>query len=627
MSRTINRDGRARIAVGYLRRSTDRQEQSIPDQQRAIEQFALNEGLRLEHFYIDDAISGTSALGRRAFQQLIQDAQKPGCSFGFVIVYDVKRFGRGDNDEAGYYRHVLKTHGVEVLYASEGFNGSDTDDLLRPVKQWQARQESRDLSKVTIRGLLSKQPAGVWMGGVPPHGYDLRYESDRGEFLFILRHLPDGTKQMLDQKDKVVRTLLRGETVNISKRDRAKLIPGEKPRVEVVKRIFRMYTEQSKGFAAIADALNTKGVPTPRGPKWARIYSGTWGDSTIRAILVNPLYVGDMVWNRRSDGRFHKISNGHATERKSVHGARLEPNDANDWLVVRDAHPPLVSRKTFELARQIREGKPTAADQAGVPKRPGGVGEWNGARSRFILSGLVVCGRCGTRYQGCKRTKGKRRNDGSRVVTSYYGCGGYIAKGRSVCSFGPIGQKLLESKVIEAVLSFYKRYDGAEGASALSRVVRDHLGAAANDLSEARQRVEKGRERIEATIRKLLDNISPSTRDMVEGRLAELRRERDALVTRGEELERMSAEEDEVQVVVQDVGRFLSSLPFTLEYGLPEEKKAALRQCIMAIEVCAPDNHMRIRVRLAPSAGESPRSEAIEIHIDELAPGSSQAPV
>jgi hypothetical protein len=62
---------------------------------------------------------------------------------------------------------------VEVRYVSENFNGDATDDLLRPVKQWQARQESKDLSKVTIRGLLSKSDTGCWMGGVPPHGYDL----------------------------------------------------------------------------------------------------------------------------------------------------------------------------------------------------------------------------------------------------------------------------------------------------------------------------------------------------------------------------------------------------------------------------------------------------------------------
>ena len=119
-------------------------------------------------FYTDDAISGTSAEERRAFLQMIQDAQAPDCPFRYVLVYDVKRFGRLDNDEAGFYRFQLRKAGVEVVYTSEGFNGDDTDDLLRPVKQWQARQESRELSKVTIRGLLSRSSEGWWSGGQPP---------------------------------------------------------------------------------------------------------------------------------------------------------------------------------------------------------------------------------------------------------------------------------------------------------------------------------------------------------------------------------------------------------------------------------------------------------------------------
>ncbi|MCH9035540.1 MAG: recombinase family protein, partial [Planctomycetes bacterium] len=151
----VNRETRPKnSAVGYVRRSTDRQEQSIPDQRKAIEGYAVEHGMRLGKFYIDDAISGTSTLGRRAFQEMMRDAGTR--SFDIVIVYDVKRFGRLDNDEAGYYRHVLRTNGVDVRYVSENFNGDATDDLLRPVKQWQARQESKDLSKVTIRGLLSK---------------------------------------------------------------------------------------------------------------------------------------------------------------------------------------------------------------------------------------------------------------------------------------------------------------------------------------------------------------------------------------------------------------------------------------------------------------------------------------
>ncbi len=198
------RRARERCAVGYARRSTDKQEQSIPDQQRAIERYCEENGLSLSKWFIDDAISGTKATNRPAFQEMVKSAGSQSCEFGLIVVYDVKRFGRLDNDEAGFYRHTLRQHGVEVLYVAEGFaafgESSDTDDLLRPVKQWQARQESKDLSKVTIRGQLSKVRTGCWMGGVAPHGYDLRYTNDRGEFLFRVRFMPDGTKQQLDDR-------------------------------------------------------------------------------------------------------------------------------------------------------------------------------------------------------------------------------------------------------------------------------------------------------------------------------------------------------------------------------------------------------------------------------------------
>ncbi|MCH8151387.1 MAG: recombinase family protein, partial [Planctomycetes bacterium] len=71
---TVNapRGGKARTratrAVGYVRRSTDRQEQSIPDQKRAIEKYSAEHGLRLLRYYVDDAISGTTTVVRRAFQ-------------------------------------------------------------------------------------------------------------------------------------------------------------------------------------------------------------------------------------------------------------------------------------------------------------------------------------------------------------------------------------------------------------------------------------------------------------------------------------------------------------------------------------------------------------------------------
>ena len=45
-----------------------------------------------------------------------------------VLCYDVKRFGRLDNDETGYFRHLLRQAGVEVIYVSGNFSGDDTDE-------------------------------------------------------------------------------------------------------------------------------------------------------------------------------------------------------------------------------------------------------------------------------------------------------------------------------------------------------------------------------------------------------------------------------------------------------------------------------------------------------------------
>ncbi len=589
-------------AVGYVRRSTDRQEQSIPDQKKALEAYVVEHGLSLIKFYIDDAISGTSTTGRRAFQQMIQDAESPTHRFDIIVVYDVKRFGRIDNDEAGYYRHILRSHGVEVRYVSENFNGDYTDDLLRPVKQWQARQESRDLSKVTIRGLLSKSDTGFWMGGTPPYGYDLRYENADGKFLFILRYMSDGSKQVLDDKGILVRPLARGESLSISKRDRAKLTPSEPERVKLIERIFKIYTEQGKGYKLVADTLNREGIPTPRGPKWSHTYSGFWAQTTICSILINPIYAGDMVWNRHTDGRFHRISKGRAVACESVHGARRVPNRKEDWIVVRDAHPPLVSRRLFEHAARRRRNHPASIEQRGRnPRLNGHGGIWGRWCSRFILSGLMKCSLCGSRYQGITRVKGKRRLDGTPVKTRYYGCGGYITKGKSICELNAIPRKVLELVVIDAVLDFFEPFLEKGGRSKLADAAKTQIGSELEELAADRKLAHKELNKIKKTISNLLDNITHKNREYIDRQLNELKQQREQLETRLEELDRFSLSQAEIDSIVTDSMKFLSGLEFTLRQGLPEEKLAALRQCIEKIWVNKPASQIKLAIRIVPA--------------------------
>ena len=601
----IRRDsftGSGNGTVGYVRRSTDKQEQSIEDQKNAINTYIAENGLRFLKFYIDDAISGTSTLGRRAFQQMIKDAESSPRLFDIIAVYDIKRFGRIDNDEAGYYRYLLRTHGIEVRYISENFNGDTTDDLLRPVKQWQARQESKDLSKVTIRGLLSKSGSGCWMGGTPPYGYDLRYENADSKFLLILRYMPDGSKKVLNKQGKVIRTLARGESLNISKRDHARLTPGEPERVKVLERIFKMYAEQGKGYRSLADTLNQEGIATPRGPEWSYIYSGLWTDTTIRAILVNPLYTGDMVWNRRTDGRFHRIIEGQIVDRENIHGARLVPNQKEDWIVVRDAHPVLISRRLFEQARQQRETKLTSIEQRGHNPRTKNHGKtWNGQRSRFILSGLMKCSLCGFRYQGVTQVKGKKRVDGTREKTRYYGCAGYITKGKSICKINTIPQKVLESLVTDTVIDFYRPYPAPGGRRKLARAVKAQIGSEAEEFVAARKRARRQQDRIKKVINNLLDNITSGNREFVDQRLTELKQQKHQFETRLEELDRLVVSRAEIRNIVADAMQFISSLEFILREGLAQEKLVALRRCIEKISINKPAGTVKLTVRSVPA--------------------------
>ncbi len=622
---------RAVVAVGYLRRSTDRQEQSIPDQKKVVEDYCAEHDLKLMRCYVDDAISGTSTVGRKAFQQMMSDAQRPECAFGVVVCYDVKRFGRVDNDEAGYYRHVLKTHGVEVAYASENFTGDYTDDLLRPVKQWQARQESKDLSKVTIRGLMSKSGTGQWMGGAPPFGFDLRYESQAGQFLFYLRYMPDGRKQMFNQKWKLVRTLERGESVAVSRKDHCNLIPSDPKRVEIVRRIYRMYIEEGRGFKAIADVFNREKVPPARGPGWAEHYSGQWAMTTVRAILINPAYCGDMVWNRRTDARFHRIKEGVASERKDVRARRLENNHPTDWTVVRDAHPAILPRRTWEMARQMIEAKPASESQRGVDQRSGtaaggdrefrtvgGVGGWTGPRSRFLLSKLVTCARCGSRYEGYTMRSSKAAADGERVKTYYYACGGYIRRGKSVCDLGEVPQLKFEDAVIRAVVGYYQRYTGEDGKLVLGTEIRKLLGVEGDEVGQTQEKLKKQLDKLDATTRRLLDNITPANTAAVERRLREIDVERVTVAAKLEALERVGLSKAEVRDLIHETSGFISGLEARLREGPLGNRQAALRRCVGEVRFKQRSGAVARVLTVPVAARESSGNDWVAVHLEHL---------
>ncbi len=607
-ARQANSDRRS-TAVGYLRRSTSQQEQSIPDQRAAIERYAAQHHLQLIHFYTDDAITGTRTKGRKAFQAMMAAAQRGDCEFGVVIVYDIKRFGRVDNDEAGHYRYVLRTHGVEVRYVSEHFTGHSTDDLLRAVKQWQAREESKDLSKVTIRGLLSKvassQAEGCWMGGVPPFGYDLRYEKLSGAFMFHVRHMRDRTKQLYDESWKPLRTLGRGQSPALTKQDHCRLVLSCQARVNTVREIYRLYLEERRGFAAIADRFNRLGVPTIRGTNWSNKCGGRWTCSAIRQILTNPTYVGDLAWNRRTHGKINQIRNGEAVERTDALIRKSRHNDELDWIIVQDTHPPIVSRYVWErsnwLIRErsqvfLKEIHDTGLPKLNLLRRMSF--RWTGPPARFLLSQLATCAHCGSRYEGCVVQNTRRKPQGKREHE--YLCGGWN-RGRRMCKKGAIPQHSLEAVVIKQVVEFYKRYRGCRGRSRCLQAIRPSVVLEERTVAVIRRRL---RAKITELDQAHLDpapgsdsgktNIAsrnPNTQD----------RKRALLERRLESLDYIALSEDEIPELLDRMQIFVEELHEILRGRDQEERLAAIRRCVVGITVDAVSQRAQIELRDVPT--------------------------
>ena len=213
----------------------------------------------------------------------------------------------------------------------------------------------------------------------------------------------------------------------------------------------------------------------------------------------------------------------------------------------------------------------------------------------------MECGLCGSRYQGVTRIKGKKRLDGTRVKNFYYGCGGYITKGKSICEMNPIPQEVLEKTVIDTILNFYKPLLGKGGRRKLAEAVKTQIGSEAEEFVTARKRAQQELDKNQATINNLLDNITSANREFVDKRLEELKQQKCQLEIRIEELDQLSLSQAEINEIISDSMKFIAGLEFILREGFPQDKLVSLRQCIKKVIVNKPAGELNLAIYLVPT--------------------------
>ena len=100
----------------------------------------------------------------------------------------------------------------------------------------------------------------------------------------------------------------------------------------------------------------------------------------------------------------------------------------------------------------------------------------------------------------------------------------------------------------------------------------------------------------------MLDNITNTNREHVDGRLKELNAQRKQLDSRLAELDRLAASHAEINSIVTEALQFISGLKFTLNQGLPQEKLCALRQCVERILIDKPSGSVVVKIKAVPAS-------------------------
>ena len=172
----------------------------------------------------------------------------------------------------------------------------------------------------------------------------------------------------------------------------------------VVRQIFEL-AAVGVGYTGIAKRLNSEGAPCPRAQ---RNRPAGWAPSSVREVLLRPIYRGEIVWNQ-------------SRKRDSWGQHRQRPRPEAEWLRIDAPELRIVSDELW---------KATHHQMAQRRARSSGPVRYEGpknSKTAYLLTGLLKCGVCGAGME-------VRRQKHGRVRVSILHCSAHWRKGKDVCT-------------------------------------------------------------------------------------------------------------------------------------------------------------------------------------------------
>ena len=372
-----------RIAI-YARMSLDKQSSDSPkDQIARCRSFAEERGWQVSDdlIFTDEALSGGTRYNRPRLLELIDRIGE----WDILLCYDFTRLARNSED-LGWIRNKLRV-ARRTGYAVD--SGLDIFNVGAKVMGILGEEYLEKLRHDTRRGLQGQFERGFWTGGTV-YGYESVPDCSSGRQGNRGEPIPDGYRLVIDE-------------------DQA----------AVIRRIFADYIA-GQSDKTIAKALNRERVPSP---KKRQHRGGSWAPTAIRAMLLNSLYKGELIWGKTETHKDHET------------GVRKRyPCPESEWTRRSDETLVIVDPSVWEQAQAVRKGRSRSKKRDSSGRI---VGNRQGGRTRVknLLASRLQCDECGSAFNALYRDT--------------WGCGYRYNRGIEACQNSVrIKQGELEERVL-----------------------------------------------------------------------------------------------------------------------------------------------------------------------------------
>ncbi len=360
--------------------------ESIQNQKNLLVKYSLERGWDIYRIYSDDDYSGLDA-DRPEFNQMLKDAEDK--KFDIILCKNQARFTRDMELVEKYLHKRFIEWGIRFVGYSDN---CDTDNMgnkkqrqiIGLTNEWYCEEISENIKTI----LNLKRSKGQFIGSFASYGY------------------------MKDPNNK------------------NRLVVDENA-ARVVRMIFNLYLE-GYGAQHIACILNEKGIPNPAKYKketglnyknTSKIDDqGLWNKTTVKRILKNEIYVGNMVQGKRRKLNYKS---------KKVIAA-----PETEWIKVLDTHEAIIKKSLFDEAKRRMD----------LRQRSTGEGK------AHMLATKVICADCGS-------TMNKVTAYGEGGVYSYLRCRMHTTgTGKKMCTSCSIRLDALQSLIISKLKSYFAAY-------------------------------------------------------------------------------------------------------------------------------------------------------------------------